>query len=522
MDFTIRDCLIFDGTGAEPVRGDVAVRGDAIAAVGRVTATAPVIIDAEGRALAPGFIDAHGHTDDVALIIPLLDSKLLQGVTTEFCGQCGVSPAPLTSDIAARTEKRLGPGNTPLPWRTLAGFFDLLEERGIGVNLASQVGQGNLRGVVVGYENRPATEEEQARMAELAAQALREGAHGVSTGLIYVPSSYADTDELIAICRPLANLGGVYTTHMRDEGDRLLEAVAETIAIGRGAGVPVHIAHHKAIHKRNWGKVKGSLALLDAARAEGIAVTADVYPYLATATGLSASLPDWAREGGREAIRAHLADPATRARMVADLPAREADIWDARHLVGFSVEKNQPEEGRSVREIAAARGQAPAEAMVDLLHEEGGDIGQITFGMCEEDVETVLRHPMVMIGSDAEARTLSGPLATGKPHPRAFGTFPRVLGRYVRERGVLTLPEAIRRMTSLPAATFGFRDRGLLQAGKKADLVLFDPATIADRATFVDPRQPPEGIDSVWVNGVLAVEHGKITGRRGGRVLRRS
>jgi N-acyl-D-amino-acid deacylase len=522
MDFIIRDCLILDGTGAEPVRGDVAVRGDTIAAVGRITETAPVTIDAEGRALAPGFIDAHGHTDDTALVMPNLDSKILQGVTTEFCGQCGVSAAPLTPDMAARTEKRLGPGDTPLPWRTLGEFFDVLEQRGIGVNIASQVGQGNLRGLVVGYDNRPATDDEQARMADLAAQALREGACGLSTGLIYVPSAYADTEELVAVCRPLAELGGVYTTHMRDEGDRLLEAVTETIAIGRGAGVPVHIAHHKAIHQRNWGKVKESLALIDAARAEGIAVTADVYPYLATATGLSASLPDWAREGGREVIRGRLADPATRARMVADLPPPEADIWDARHLVGFSLAKNQPGEGQSVREIATARGQVPAQAMVELLHEEDGDVGQITFGMCEEDVETVLRHPMVMIGSDAEARTFSGPLATGKPHPRAFGTFPRVLGRYARERGVLTLPEAIRRMTSLPAATFGFRDRGLLQVGKKADLVLFDPATIIDCATFADPRQAPAGIDSVWVNGVIAVERGKITGRRGGRALRRS
>ncbi len=364
-------------------------------------------------------------------------------------------------------------------------------------------------------------------MTALLRESLEAGAFGLSTGLIYVPSGYATTDELIALAAVVREYGGVYASHLRNESDRLLEAVDEAITIGRRAGVPVQIAHHKASQPPNWGRVNQSLAMMDQARAEGIDVACDQYPYTASSTGLSSVLPSWALEGGSDALVARLRDPALRARLREEMLAQRPD-WGASgdesgwQRVQIARARHSPElEGRRLGEIAAERGQDPFDLCFDLLIAAGGTVGCVFFSMCEDDVQTVLRWPHTMIGSDASSLAPYGTLGGGRPHPRAYGTFPRVLGRYVRERQLLSWEEAIRKMTSLPAARLGLRDRGVLREGAWADLVVLDPATVADRATFEEPHRYPTGILHVFVNGVQTIRHGEHTGAAAGQVLRR-
>lgn len=524
-DLLVRGGRIVDGTGAPYFHGDVGVVEGIISAVGDLGGSlARRTVMAEGRVVTPGFIDIHSHSDSSYFVNPLGESKVRQGVTLEVMGQCGWSLAPVGGPAVAELEKELAEEDgTEIRWRTMGEYLTCLEESRPSVNLAVLVGHGTLRGSVVGYEDRPPTADEIREMQRRLQQALGEGAFGYSTGLIYPPSSYARTEELVALARAMAPQGGIYFTHMRNEGERLLEAVTEAIRIGREGGVPVEIAHHKAGGEKNWGKVKDSLRLIADARTQGVDVTADQYPYTASSTGLSSIVPQWAHDGGSEKLLGRLRDPETRARLQRECEQAEDpwSSWDRLLISSVKTEANRKFEGKDLAQIARERGQDPVTAAFDLLIEEELAVGMVRFGMSEDDVKLVMSHPWVMVGSDGSALAPYGRLGKGKPHPRNYGTFPRVLGNYVREEKVLPLERAVAKMTGMPAWRLRLWDRGLLRPGYRADLVVFDPDRIADRATFTDPHQYPQGIDLVVINGQVTVEAGEHTGARAGQVLRR-
>jgi len=528
FDILILNGMILDGSGRPAYKADVGIKGDRLAAIGQLAGQEAVrILDATGRYVTPGFIDIHSHSDEAAVLNPRMESKIHQGVTLEVVGNCGSSAAPLLGEAVKAEEKELSYYGYTLDWRTLDEYFCRIEKAGISNNLITLIGNGTIRASVMGTVMRRPTTAEMAKMKALLEECLAVGAWGLSTGLIYPPSNYADTAELIELSRLVALHGGIYASHIRNESTHLLEAVAEAITIGREAGVPVEIAHHKAAGQANWGKVKESLAMIEEARAHGVAVTCDQYPYIASSTGLSVIIPDWAHEGGREGLLRRLQDPATRQRITQEIKT-ERPGWEnvslesGWHNILIAGARNHRElEGKTTWELAELWGKDPVEASMDLLISEEGEVAVVIFSMCEEDVQTVMRAPFVMVGSDASARAPYGPLGQGKPHPRAYGTFPRILGRYVRELGILTWEEAVHKMTGLPAARLGLARRGLLAEGYYADVVVFDPTTVADTATFVEPHQYPVGIDYVLVNGVLTVEKGEHTGALAGRVLRR-
>lgn len=520
LTFLLRGATVHDGSATTPVVADVGIAGDRIAFVGSGENTAHEVINCEGLVVAPGFIDIHGHSDYMLIAAPQAESKLLQGVTTEVGGNCGFSPGPMVDHVRAEAEVELGEFGMGVTWQTLGEFLDLLAAKGLGLNFACLVGHGNVRAQAMGYNHRAASRAEIKAMQEAVATAMREGAVGVSSGLIYSPGSAANAEELGEVCRPAAEAGGFYATHMRDEGARLLEAVGEALEAGRRGGCPVQISHHKVCGETNWGLVEHSLALIDFARRTGMDVTADQYPYIATSTTLSVLLPDWTQEGGSEAAAARLADAEVRRRVVGEMSSRARKDWERVRIAEVATDANRWAEGLTVVEAAQRLGVSEAEAVVELLVRERGHVSMVRFSMREADVERVMKHRAVMFGSDAGARATSGPLARGKPHPRAFGTFPRVLGQYVRERKVIRLGEAILKMTAQPARRLGLEDRGTVRRGAYADLVLFDPGQIVDCATYEDPIQPPQGVKGVWVNGRLSVRDGALTGALAGRVLR--
>lgn len=518
-DLLIRNARIFDGSGSPWFHGDLAVAGDRIAAIGKLgDAKAARVIDAAGLALAPGFIDVHSHSDLSILANPGGESKIYQGVTTEVIGQCGSSPAPLVGRGREGIEFDLGEEDDEPTWGTMAQYMEAVDRRGIALNIVPVIGHGAIRRCAMGYDRRPPTPTELAEMERLVAESMSAGAFGFTTGLIYPPGSYGDTAEVVALAKVAARYGGIYMSHIRNEDDTLLEAVAEAIDVGRQAGMPVQISHHKACNEWNWGRVKDSLAMIEDARTEGIDVTADQYPYLATATGLATIIPDWAHEGGGEAMVARIMDPAIRAQLRAEVEPYETRRGWHNLFISNSAPCRQYE-GKNVAEIAVMMGREPVDAAFDLLIATRGMARIVRFAMCEEDVALVMRWPGTMIGSDASA---IAPSRGGVPHPRAYGTFPRVLGRYVRELKVLTLADAIRKMTSLPAWRMGIWDRGLLRPGNAADLVLFNPDTVADQATFTNPHQFPVGIEVVVVNGKVTIEGGKLGSTRAGICLRKA
>lgn len=524
-ELVINNARIVDGTGSPWRYGSVAVTEGRIAEISHAPLSGKRIIDAAGRVIAPGFIDSHSHSDSSLLLNPLAESKIRQGVTTEVIGQCGSSASPLTGAAQEEARAMLDRYGISHRWQRLGEYLSVLEELGIAVNVVALAGHGTIRAGVMGYDDRPPTEDELAEMKRLVAEAMEDGAFGLTTGLIYPPGSYALTPEIVELARVVAERGGIYMTHMRDEGDRLMDSVEEALAVGAQAGIPVQISHHKAVDPDNWGKVRQSLARLEEARTQGIDVTCDQYPYIATATGLSSILPGWAHEGGVNQLRARLCDPATRSRLATEVNARQLHKggWDRIFVSHFSGKNRANYQGKNIATIAREQGRPEVEVAFDILLEaEGSQVGMVRFGMCEEDVVTVLRHPLVMVGSDASAVAPYGPLGEGRPHPRGYGTFPRILGKYVREERVLTLEEAVYKMTALPAARFGLYDRGQLFPGFRADLVVFDAETISDRATFENPHQYPSGIDLVVVNGVVTVEEGQHTGARAGRALRKN
>lgn len=491
-DVVVRGARIFDGTGRAPFEGSLAVRGDRIAAVGEVAGSAALEIDARGLALAPGFIDVHSHDDFAVLATPLMDFKLMQGVTTEVIGNCGMGAAPY---VAVRQHFGVFFGEAATPgWEGYRGYREMVERAPSSLNVAMLVGHNTIRAAVMGMARRAPTQDEQRAMRDLVREGLDAGAVGLSTGLIYEPGRHCATEEVIELARDVAAAGGVYATHMRNEASGLLDAVREAIRIGRESGVRVQISHHKAAGKRNWGRVRESIKLIEEARAEGLDVTADQYPYTSGSTMLAAVLHNNAfnprGEGGGI-----------------------ARVEPERVLIA-SAPLHPEYEGKTIAELAARLGLSPEDAAAKVDNDEQHRAIAILDLMDEGDVQTVMRHATTMIGSDGI------PLG-GKPHPRLYGTFPRVLGHYARELGLLTMEDAVYRMTGMPAQKFGLKQRGVLRAGAFADLVIFDPQTISDTGTFQEPKRYPAGIAHVFVNGVAVVANGRHTLARPGRALRR-
>ena len=490
-DLIIRGGRVIDGTGAAAREADVAIAGGRIAAVGAVEGEAARVIDAAGLAVAPGFIDVHSHDDTALLSSPGLDFKAAQGVTTVVCGNCGAGAAPANERLQAFYRRGLEGILGPVPdftWSSLGEFYDAVRAAKPAVNAAFLIPHGVVRVAAMGWERRAPTSDELETMKAHFAEGMEAGAVGMSTGLIYAPGAYAKTDELITCASVVARYGGIYVSHIRNEGAQLLEAVREAIRIGEEAGLPVQISHHKASGRPNFGLTKDSLPVIDEARARGVDVTIDAYPYTAASTALAAIAP-----GGR---------------LVREMDPHDIMIASVKHQHEF--------EGKRLDEIASIMDLPVEDATRKLLRDEENTPVAVMFVMDEGDVRRVLAHETCMIGSDGL------PSPGSKPHPRLYGTFPRVLGRYARDEGLLTLEEGVRRMTSLPAGKFRLADRGVLREGFAADVVVFDPATIADTATYEDPRRYPEGIAFVLVNGVVTIEAGQPAGASAGRVLTRA
>jgi len=524
FDVLIRNGRIVDGTGNPWFRADVGIKDGRIAKIGDLKrANDEKVIDASGLVVSPGFIDIHTHSDTTLLINPTGDAHIMQGVTTNLTGNCGGSAAPVSDYTRTRYEEELRRNNIEMDWTTLGEFLNKVEKKGVSINIGTLVGNATVRMAVMGMERRAPTAKELEEMKRLVAEAMEDGAFGLSTGLFYAPSGYADTEEVVELAKVAARYGGIYATHIRGEGDPLIEAVREAITIGERAGIPVEIAHHKAMGKKNWGKVRETLRMMGEAWKRGVEITCDVYAWRAGATSLTATLPHWVHEGGTPKLISRLKDPETRQRIKKDMAEGLPEWESVVHEIGWenvmisSCQKHREYEGKMVANLAAVKGVDPYDFAFDLLIEGEGQTGMIIFGMTEEDVVTVLKSPFSMIGSDSSAIAPG----EGKPHPRTFGNFVKVLGEYVRERGVLTLEGAVRKMTSMPAQKLGLLDRGLLREGAWADVVVFDPETVASRATYMDPQQFPVGVNWVIVNGIVTVEEGKHTGARAGKVLRR-
>jgi dihydroorotase/N-acyl-D-amino-acid deacylase len=498
-DVIVRNARVVDGTGAPWFRADVAVRGDEIVAVGRkLPGTAKRVIDARDSVVAPGFIDLHTHARRGIFETPTAENCIRQGVTTLFEGPDGSSPLPITE------------------------FFDRVTKTGISPNMALFVGQGSVRQKVVGQGDRKATPEEIEQMKDLVRQAMRDGAFGLSTGLFYVPGTFTPTEEVIELARVAAEYGGIHTSHMRNEAGKVTDSVRETIRIGEEGGLPTMVTHHKVAGKPNWGKSVETIRLIDDARARGVDISSDQYPYTASKTALTALLPRWSLEGGRQGMLKRFQDAETRQRIrteVINNIRTDRGGGEPKNVQIASADKDPSLAGKTLADITRSRGLEPtvenaADVAIALL--EQGDVGAIYHTMNEEDVVRILKHPTTMIASDGEVPLFG----KDSPHPRSYGTFARVLGRYVREQKVLTLEEAVRKMSSMPAERVGIHDRGLIRPGMKADLVVFDPVTVTDKATFEKPHQYAEGVSHVLVNGVLVLDEGKVTAARPGKILK--
>ncbi|MBN2336815.1 D-aminoacylase [Candidatus Bathyarchaeota archaeon] len=516
FDILLSGGRIVDGAGNPWYHGDIAVKDGRIAAIGKISEGAETVIQLEGMVAAPGFIDTHSHSDLMLISEPRAEAKVMQGVTTEIVGQDGLGEAPVTDGTIKDWRKYLsglnGDPDIEWTWRGMGGYLDALEKARPSINVASLVGHGNIRLCVMGMEDREPTGAELDEMRALTAESMEQGAIGLSTGLIYAPCIYADTPELVELCRVVAGHGGSFVVHIRNEGDRLLESIDEVAQVGRESGVHVHVSHFKAGGEANWGKSVHSLRRLEEARSGGVEMTFDQYPYIAGSTFLSSLLPPWVHAGGTDALLGRLRDEEARRRIADELgESTRAERWESLLVTNLRTARNLPYEGKTMAEIAGARRQDPVTALMDIVVEEDNGAAMVSFTMNEDDVERIMSSPLGMVCTDG--------ILLGKPHPRAYGAFPRVLGHYVR-RGVLRLEEAVRRMTSHPAQAFGLTGRGLLRPGFKADITVFDPKKILDTATYDDPRRHPEGIAHVIVNGVVTVSDGEHTGASAGQVHR--
>jgi N-acyl-D-amino-acid deacylase len=518
LDIVISGGAVHDGLGSEPLRTDVGVSGDRIADMGDLSrAEARVRLDASGRVVCPGFVDVHSHSDTYLLLEPSAPSKVFQGITTEVAGNCGSSAAPISgafhlpSDWADKTY--------PGAWRTVSEYRALLDRAQPAPNVRLLIGHRNLRVAVAGHDNRAVTPDELARMLRLLEQSLDEGGAGLSTGLIYHPAMFATREELVELARVAARHGGIYTSHMRNEGGGLLEAIDEAIAIGRDAGLRVEISHLKTSGAANWPLVDSALDRIRGARDQGLAVAADRYPYTAAGTDLDVILPDWAQQGGHDAVLRRLRSPADRDRMKQDIcRSRPETYWETVTVASTSHPENRRFEGQPLVKVAEQLGLSAVDAALRLIETDEMRTTAFFFGMNEENMMRILVEPYVMLGSDASLRSPEGVLSRDHPHPRAYGTFPRFL-RWALDGRTVPLPEAIRKATSLPAGHFVLKDRGVLAKGKFADVVVFDPARLHDTADYSAPHRLAEGIEHVIVNGVLTLSAGRFTGRRAGRFL---
>ena len=527
-DIVIRNGHILDGTGSPWYSGDIGIRDGHIAAIGDLKdASAKQTIDAAGRVVAPGFIDMLGQSEITMLADPHVPSKIFQGITTEITGE-GDSAAPQNDATLAELNVECQHYGITCNWRTLPEYFARLQKEGMGINLGTYVGATQVRRVVIGEGDVQATPAQLEQMKSLVSEAMKEGAMGLSSALEYPPAPYASTDELIALASAASQYGGIYATHMRNEGDGEMEALAETVRIAKQAHIPVEIFHLKTAGKPNWGKMPQVVAFINQQRNEGVDIEADTYAYTAWANGMSAFIPPWAHNGGAAKMLERLKDPKTRARIRKDLetPSKE---WDNewQEIAGpqgvLLCELHNPQlmqfEGKTLADVASAWHEDPIDALFDLLIKDEGHTGVADFGMSEPDVELALKQPWVSIDNDASGQSTEGVFAKFHPHPRTFGTFPRILRKYVREEHLLTLPEAIRKFSALPAQREHLADRGVLKQGMWADVVIFDPAKVRDLATFAKPQQLSVGMDYVLVNGVPVIAEGKVTNALPGKVI---
>lgn len=524
IDLLIKNCRLYDGSGNEPFCADIAITGDRIGSVLPVSDSASLAaaktIDAKGLSVAPGFIDVHSHSEFTLLADNRAEGKVLQGITTEINGNCGLSAAPLYGEAFRRRETDLQELGIVPRWSDFNEYFSLLEKKGLPYNFATLAGHGNIRASVMGYEDRPPEKTETAGMHRYLSEALSSGALGISTGLIYPPGTYADTEELSGLARSAK--GKIYTSHMRSEGDRLIEAIKEAVKIGAESGIAVHISHIKTSGKKNWGKIDDAIALIEDARANGITVTCDRYPYTSAATDLDAVLPPWTYAGGAEEEMRRLKDKAVCMQIKKEVLEQHPDdeYWKNITVSSVNLGSNKWMEGRTVAYVSSEMGVEPVDLLTDLLIEERLRPGAIFHSMSEDNLKKFLALPYVMIGSDSSARSTCGLTRIGKPHPRGFGTFPRFIGRYARDYGLMSISSAVHKATMLPAETFRLKDRGRVQDGFFADIVIFDEESIIDRATFDEPFLRPEGVEYLIVNGMPVVWQGSFTGHTPGRVLR--
>ena len=528
-DLLIKGGRVVDGTGSPWYDADVAVRGDRIVKIGRLdSARGRRVIDARGLIVAPGFIDMLGQSEVFVLIDPRAMSKIMQGVTTEITGE-GESVAPLTDALVHEQADFLKKYNLKMDWRTLAEYFSRLERAQPAINLGTFVGATQVREAVIGYDDRPPSTAELEKMKRLVAEAMEDGALGVSTSLQYVPARFAKTEELVELAKVASHYGGIYISHQRSEADPIADSLNEVFTIAEKAHIPAEIWHLKTAYRSNWGRMPEVLGLIDAARSRGLDVTADQYPYSAASTSLSACLPPWALEGGNERMIGRLKDSAMRLKIKGDILTPRTD-WENIFMGSgggqgvLIAEVNNDAlrryQGKRISQIAQDEKKDELDALFDLLVADHGQTGAIYFMMDENDVRAALAERWVAVGSDNGARAADGPLAGSKSHPRGFGTFPRILGRYVREEKLLTIEEAVYKMTWRAAWRVGIRDRGQINEGMRADITIFDPEKVVDRATFEEPNQYPDGIPYVIVNGTVTVDEGKYSGHRAGRALR--
>lgn len=528
-DLLIKDGTIVDGSGRARYRADVAIQGDRIVRIGKLPgATAKRVIDARGLVVTPGFIDMLGQSETYVLIDPRTMSKVMMGVTTEVTGE-GDSIAPVNERLIKEQEDFNRRYKLTMDWRTLAEYFQRLEKQGSGVNMATFVGATQIRAYVMGFDDRAPTSAELAEMKQLVADAMKDGALGVSTSLQYVPARFAKTDEIVELAKVARQYGGIYATHQRSEANALDASLQEVFTIAKQARIPVEIWHLKTAYKKNWGRMPEVLKKIADARAQGLDITADVYPYIAGSTSLSACLPPWALEGGVEKTLARLRDPQLRERLKKEISS-DSKEWENIYLgsggpsgvlIGSVVNRElESLQGKRLAEIATEQNKDPLDALFDLILADHSQTGAIYFMMNENDLLAAMKSPFVSFCTDSGARATDGPLSSAKSHPRGWGSYPRILGRYVREQNVLTLEKAVQKMTGMPAARVGLKDRGLLREGMFADIAIFNPATVIDRATFEAPNQYPEGVPYVIVNGQLSVDAGKRTSALAGKPLR--
>ena len=517
-DVLIQNVRIIDGTGAPWRLGDAGIRDGTICRVGSLRKTeAKEVIDGDGLYLAPGFIDIHTHSDVSLPSYPLAESRILQGVTTEIGGNCGMSVAPVNRERLKMLSDYVG--SLDYSWSTAGDYLRYLETLGTSTNFGLLAGHGTIRLAAMGFDDRKPTGGELAHMKSLLREALDDGVFGLSSGLIYPPGCYSDVDEMTELAKELGPYGAYYATHMRDEATKNVESLTEALSVCRNASVPLQVSHHKVVRKSHWGiDCKKTVSMIEQARREGLDVTADQYPYRASSTTLDSNVPQWAFEGGMEALLQRLQTPDIRERLKNESNASHEGRWGDIYIAYVQSEKNRWTVGKSIEEIAAIRGVDPADACFDLIVEERGRVTEVNYGMCEEDIEYIMSQRFTMIGSDGEAASLDYP---GQPHPRWFGTFPRVIAHYSRDRGLFPVETAVHKMTGLPAARLGLQDRGLIREGMKADLVLFDYDRIRDVPDYASPKAACEGIHRVYVNGVLTALDGTHTGARAGRILRK-